>query len=250
MGGSFTNPDGDRGGSGFRDGFGDEDADGGGAEASVGLVGHEGLVLGELLLGDERAGALVLDVFDAKHGEADFFGIGEAVLGGVGDGSGGRGGRGGDGIFCGEEFGEVPAAHAAVEAGGAHLGGFDEAGAVHDLPEPDEHFMPGLGHETEGGAVSLVEFGDAREAGFQVLDAGLDVGVADQFAGARFDVFDAVTGVDVGGGDVVAAGAESGEGLVFGVGEGEHGWGRRKIERGKWKAEGLVFGGEWLGSGV
>jgi hypothetical protein len=58
-----------------------------------------------------------------------------------------------------------------------------------------------------------------------MLDAGLDVGIADQFSGSGFDVFDAESCVEVGGGDVVAGGAEGGEGFVFGIGESEHGGG-------------------------
>ena len=117
----------------------------------------------------------------------------------------------------------MPALHAAVKSGGAHLGRFDDAGAVHDLPEPDEHFMPGLGHEAERGTVVVVKLGDAGQAGLQVGDAGLNVGIADQFSGAGFDVFDAVACVDVSGGEVVAGGAVDGEGFVFGIGESEHG---------------------------
>ena len=135
------------GGVGMGDGGGDGAAEGVLAEAGEGVVGHEGLEAGEAFGGAGCAGAFVGDVFAAGHGE-------EGLLG--------RGDVGGDGRLGGREaFAEVPAAHAAVEGGGAHLGGADFAGAVHDLPEPDEHFMPGFGHEEEGWAMVIVEFGDA-----------------------------------------------------------------------------------------
>lgn len=187
--------------------------------AGKGLVGHEGLEAGEAFGGAGLAGAFVGDVFAACHGEEGLFGRGDVGV------DGGRGGWLGMGCSPGirHELGEVPAAQAAVETSGAHLGGADLAGAVHDLPEPDEHFMPGFGHEQEGRAVMVVEFGNAGEAGMQVSDAGLDGRVLDEFAGALLDVFEAVSGMDIGRGDVMAGGAEGSEGFMAGIRECVHG---------------------------
>lgn len=60
---------------------------------------------------------------------------------------------------------EMPALEAAVEGGGAELEGKYGAAAIHDLPEPDEHFFAGLGHEEKRGRETVAELGDVGETG-------------------------------------------------------------------------------------
>jgi len=173
-----------------------------------GGVGHEGVEGGGLVgwkgaVGEVGGEGLTVEVVEHL-----------ALFGEEGRGFGGR---------CGEcSFGvEVPAVEAGEEGGGAELEGEDAAGAGHDLPEPGDHLILGLGHEEEGGCEAVAQGVYLRETGAEVGDAGEDVGVLGEVTGSGFAVVVAKAGVAVGSFRWDALGESEGEGFVAWVLEGE-----------------------------
>ena len=137
-----------------------------------------------------------------------------------------------------ERLGEVPAAEATKEGGGAKLERQDFAGAIHHLPKPGEHLLVRLRHEEQGGCEAVFELLDLRQAGAEVVDTIDDVRIASEGFGPCFGVVWAEASKDVGAFEVIAGSKVVRKGFVPGIGESER-WKHGRFRM----VAGLVGGG-------